>query len=191
MEAKFESLKVQIGSTKPDDHSIVLEMPYEIRKAIDDGHISLKENADVEYDGTGFSFEPNLVREKLFQTTCDMIYKNTIQNVLSREGAKGITTVILVGGLLESPIVIQTLREKVEKDFPGVKVVVPDSPFKSVLLGAVLYGHNPMIFSSRISRETYGVKSNVDFDETKHDTSKNGVMKKQGCSSARTYLPFM
>ncbi|KAL4224275.1 hypothetical protein ACF0H5_017729 [Mactra antiquata] len=172
MEANFEKSKVQIGESDSDSQMIEVEIPKAICKGIAEKSITLKEGSIIQYDDQEFMFESDFVRKRLFHTTCDIIYKNAIQNALSREEAEGIKTVILVGGLSESPIVIETLREKVEKDFPGVKVVVPDSPFKSVLLGAVLYGHDPMIFSSRISRETYGVKSNYEFDETKHDASK-------------------
>ncbi|KAL4224263.1 hypothetical protein ACF0H5_017716 [Mactra antiquata] len=172
MEANFEKSKVQIGASDSDSQMIEVEIPKAICKGIADKSITLKEGSIIQYDDPEFMFESDFVRKKLFHTTCDMIYKNTIKNALSKEEAEGIKTVILVGGLSESPIVIETLREKVEKDFPGVNVVVPDSPFKSVLLGAVLYGHDPMIFSSRISRETYGIETNKVFDEAKHDASK-------------------
>ncbi|KAL4224281.1 hypothetical protein ACF0H5_017735 [Mactra antiquata] len=171
MEATFENAKVQIGSGDSDSEMIPFKIPDEIRKGLDTRAITLKTGSIVHYNDKTFSFKSAVVREQLFKTTCHMLY-DAIKNVLNREEAKGIKTVILVGGFSESPIVTGTLRKNVKVDFPGVKVVVPDSPFKSVLLGAVLYGHDPMIFNSRISRETYGVKSNVDFDETKHDASK-------------------
>ncbi|KAL4224262.1 hypothetical protein ACF0H5_017715 [Mactra antiquata] len=171
MEANFEKSKVQIGSTDSDGQMIEVEIPTEMRRGIENKSITLKKDCILQYNDPEFVFKSDFVRKTLFQTTCDMIY-NTIKNVLSRPETKGIKTVILVGGFSESPIVIETLRGKVGKDFPGVKLVVPDSPFKSVLLGAVLYGHDPMIFSSRISRETYGVDVDCIFDETKHDASK-------------------
>ncbi|KAL4224264.1 hypothetical protein ACF0H5_017717 [Mactra antiquata] len=172
MEANFEKSKVQIGSTDSDGQMIEVEIPAAIRKGIEKKSITLKEGSLVQYDDEEFLFASDFVRKELFQTTCSLIYENSIRYVLCRDEAKGIKTVILVGGLSESPIVVDLLRGKIEQDFPDVKVVVPDSPFKSVLLGAVLYGHDPMKFSSRISRETYGVAANVPFDEAKHDESK-------------------
>ncbi|KAL4224274.1 hypothetical protein ACF0H5_017728 [Mactra antiquata] len=172
IEANFENAKMQIGSTDLIDQMIEVEIPHEIQRDIENNSITLKEGLSVQYDDGCFQLESDFVRNTLFQSTCDMIYEGTIRYVLNKHETKGITTVILVGGFSESPFVIQTLRGKVEEDFPGVQVVVPDSPFKSVLLGAVLYGHDPMIFSSRLSEETYGVATNVTYDEAKHDASK-------------------
>ncbi|KAL4224267.1 hypothetical protein ACF0H5_017721 [Mactra antiquata] len=171
MEANFETTKVQIGSMDPDSLMMDVAIPNAICDGIEEKSITLKEESIIHYNDREFMFESDFVREKLFYTTCNMIY-DTIQKVLEHEKTKGIKTVILVGGLSESNMVIEILRKKVEEYFPGVKVVVPDSPFKSVLQGAVLYGHDPMIFSRRISRETYGIATNRVFDEAKHDASK-------------------
>ncbi|KAL4224277.1 hypothetical protein ACF0H5_017731 [Mactra antiquata] len=171
MEANFETIKVQIGSMDPDSLMMDVAIPNAICDGIEEKSITLKEESIIHYNDREFMFEYDFVREKLFYTTCNMIY-DTIQKVLEHEKTKGIKTVILVGGLSESNMVIEILRKRVEEYFPGVKVVVPDLPFKSVLQGAVLYGHDPMIFSSRISRETYGIATNRVFDEAKHDASK-------------------
>ncbi|KAL4224269.1 hypothetical protein ACF0H5_017723 [Mactra antiquata] len=170
MEANFETIKVQIGSMDPDSLMMDVAIPNAICDGIEEKSITLKEESIIHYNEREFMFEYDFVREKLFYTTCNMIY-DTIQKVLEHEKPKA-KTVILVGGLSESNMVIEILRKKVEEYFPGVKVVVPDSPYKSVLQGAVLYGHDLMIFSSRIGRETYGIATNRVFDEAKHDASK-------------------
>jgi len=41
-----------------------------------------------------------------------------------------------------------------------------------VLLGAVLFGHSPLVITSRVTRKTYGVVLDVVFNEEKHPVSR-------------------
>ncbi|KAL4224284.1 hypothetical protein ACF0H5_017739 [Mactra antiquata] len=176
----FENVKIQIEPSTSENQTIQVDLPKEVTKALHEKTIASQKGSTFDEEEGCFIFEEKFVRKELFQSTCDTIYKSVIKDILIKDETKGITTVILVGGLSESPFVIEILREKVKEDFPGVKVVVPDSPMKSVLLGAVLYGHDSEIIRNRISRETYGVATNVIFDETKHDASKKVRNKETG-----------
>jgi hypothetical protein len=124
-------------------------------------------------------FNSMRVRDKLFKETCTVVY-NSIGKVLNDTQAKGLRTVILVGGFSESPIVVESIRKLITNDFPDIKVFVPSSPFKAVLKGAVLFGQDPLIFRSRISRETFGIKTNKTFDSKQHDEMKKWRNKETG-----------
>ncbi|KAH3854943.1 hypothetical protein DPMN_097503 [Dreissena polymorpha] len=47
-------------------------------------------------------------------------------------------------------------------------------------MGAVLFGHDRLIYKSRISRATYGVRTNVLFDDKKHDQTKKWLNNEDG-----------
>ncbi|XP_053375615.1 heat shock 70 kDa protein 12B-like [Mercenaria mercenaria] len=171
MEADFERKKVTIGAEDPEGQMIELEVPPLVRDKLEDKTILLKENNYLKFEDRELVFDSSLIRDKLFKETCNVIY-TTIGKVLNNEKAKGLKTVVLVGGFAESPIVVGNIRQMIAKDFPDVKVVVPSSPFKAVLKGAVLFGQDPMIFRSRISRDTFGIQTNRVFDAKIHDETK-------------------
>ena len=171
MEGDFERKKVVIGTEDHDGEMIDLEVPFSVRDGLQNGAIQLKDNEYICFEDTEFLFDSKLIRNRLFKETCQIVY-GTIRKVLGNEEAKELKTVILVGGFAESPIVVENIRQMVENDFPGTKIVVPSSPFKAVLFGAVLFGHDPMIFRSRISRATFGIQTNVAFDKSLHNDAK-------------------
>ncbi|XP_060556737.1 heat shock 70 kDa protein 12B-like isoform X2 [Ruditapes philippinarum] len=171
MEDDFEQKKVTIGKEDQRLEKIVLKVPYTIMKEIDKNNITLKETNDFYLEENEMKFTSELVRNKLFKETCAKMY-DVMKEDLESKKLKDCRTVVLVGGFAESPIVVQHIREAIKKNFPNMKVVVPTSPFQAVLKGAVLYGHDPMIFRSRIARYTYGVGINHVFDEKRHDKEK-------------------
>ncbi|XP_060574520.1 heat shock 70 kDa protein 12B-like isoform X2 [Ruditapes philippinarum] len=179
MEAEFEKKKVAIGSDDPDGEMIDLEVPASIRDSLHDQSVKLKDTGYIAFEDREFMFNSGLVRKNLFQETCKIVY-GTIKKVLDKTEANGLRTVVLVGGFAESPIVVENIRKMIANDFQGIKVVIPSSPFKAVLNRAVLFGHNPMIIRSRISRETYGIETNVKFDPNIHDEQKKWNQKITG-----------
>ncbi|XP_053376407.1 heat shock 70 kDa protein 12B-like [Mercenaria mercenaria] len=179
MEADFERKKVTISSGNQVGEMIDLEVPVPVRDKLEDKTIRLKENRYISFEDRVIMFNSGLIRDRLFKETCEVVYK-TITKVLSNEKAKGLKAVVLVGGFAESSIVVESIRQMIGKDFPEIKVVVPSSPFKAVLKGAVLFGHNPMIFKSRISRETFGIGTNQIFDPKVHNDSRKFKHKETG-----------
>ncbi|XP_060556739.1 heat shock 70 kDa protein 12A-like isoform X4 [Ruditapes philippinarum] len=171
MEDDFEQKKVTIGKKDPRLEKIVLKVPYTVIKEIDQNNITLKETHDFILEENEMKFRSEFVRNKLFKETCIKMF-DVMKIVLGSDGLKDCRTVVLVGGFAESPIVVQHIRQAIVENFPDVKVVVPTSPFQAVLKGAVLYGHDPMIFRSRIARCTFGVKINCVFNEKMHDKEK-------------------
>lgn len=73
--------------------------------------------------------------------------------------------ILLVGGFSTCGLV----QEAVRREFPHCRVVIPFDPDLAVLKGAVLFGHNLDLISSRISRFTYGISFNPKFNSAIHD----------------------
>lgn len=76
-----------------------------------------------------------------------------IREILAEMPVRGTNTFILVGGFSESEFVQETIRAK----FPNVKTLVPFDAGLAVLKGAVIFGHAPVVITSRVCRRTFGV----------------------------------
>jgi hypothetical protein len=82
-----------------------------------------------------------------------------IHEVLRHERCLGVTAIMLVGGFAEC----QLLRDAIKQNFQKMNVFVPIEGGLSVLKGAVIYGHNPQMVSSRICNYTYGISVSKPF----------------------------
>ncbi|XP_053375641.1 heat shock 70 kDa protein 12B-like [Mercenaria mercenaria] len=175
MESDFESKKVVIGTDDPDDEYISLKVPAAVKENLERKEITLMDKAEKEhcfnFKDMEFSFESQYVRNVLFNETCSRIY-TIIKCELEKEKLKDCETLVLVGGFSQSPIVQRYIKAQTKKDFPAVKFKSPTSPFQAVLKGAVIFGHDPSIFRSRISRWTFGIDVQVRFDGKVHDAEK-------------------
>ncbi|XP_060557878.1 heat shock 70 kDa protein 12A-like [Ruditapes philippinarum] len=100
-----------------------------------------------------------------------------VREILEENEFKEIDTLLLVGGFAESEIV----QESVKEAFPNKRIIVPSEPGLAVLKGAVLFGHNPSVMKSRISKYTYGVEVINRFvngsDPEKYKVFENGFYK--------------
>ncbi|KAL4226809.1 hypothetical protein ACF0H5_014787 [Mactra antiquata] len=129
----------------------------------------LKENdstKNIKFMNGRLSFPPDMIR-KFFDDIVDDILK-CIGEVIGKPEHNGITidSLILVGGFAESNYVVHCLRDGLKDK--GIPVVRPQSTELAVLNGAVLFGQNEEILTSRIMRYTYGVAMVMEFDKTKH-----------------------
>ncbi|XP_045176606.1 heat shock 70 kDa protein 12A-like [Mercenaria mercenaria] len=115
----------------------------------------------------------NFRRDKI-QITADVFKQfftdsisNTITHVreiFTENNFQEIETILLVGGFAESEIVQDTLRT----EFSDKRIITPNESGLVVLKGAVLFGHNPKVVKSRVSKYTYGVEVHAPFDEDIH-----------------------
>lgn len=121
---------------------------------------------NVKFMSGRLSFDPNVIRQ-FFNEIVDGILK-CIKEVIGKPEHAGITidSLILVGGFAESNYVVQSLRDGLKDK--GIPVVRPQSTEMAVLNGAVLFGQNEEILTSRIMRFTYGVGMIMEFDGAKH-----------------------
>ncbi|KAL3857037.1 hypothetical protein ACJMK2_011737 [Sinanodonta woodiana] len=172
MELEFERQKVGLrGNLEPDEEYIKLPLPEKVWKEIKDVVIKNENNKYAHYfDKTddGLYFKPNIISEKLFGESLQVIM-TYLQSVIKKDTA--CDQIVLVGGFAESDIV----KDKFAEVFPSRSINVPGNPFYAVLKGAVLYGQDPDIFKSRISRFTYGTDVCIPFNPAEHPSEKKMV----------------
>lgn len=116
---------------------------------------------NVTFEGKGYAgkvdikhdklrLDPKLA-ESLFDRTADAVTED-VKKILSIKTIDGLRNIICVGGFAECDIFINKIKERL----PKYIVMVPQDAGLAVLKGAVLYGQNPKIVTSRIIRYTYG-----------------------------------
>ena len=121
---------------------------------------------DVKVKRYAFSVSPNIVRS-WFQYSIDKTV-NHINGILIESEMKDINTILLVGGFAECKLV----QEAVKKAVVGRTVIVPEEAGLAVLKGAVKFGHQPRLVSSRCVKYTYGYGVRRPFDKSKHPPEK-------------------
>ncbi|KAK3580158.1 hypothetical protein CHS0354_030273 [Potamilus streckersoni] len=120
----------------------------------------------VNISSNKLNFDASLLVE-FFQEPVSGILKKA-RNVYQKSSCgMRIDAIILVGGFAQSDLVTTRVRDGLSD--LRIPVVRPHSPELAVLKGAVLFGHNPNIMTSRVLRLTYGVGINVDFVSGKYD----------------------
>ena len=120
----------------------------------------------LNWTGDKIRMEANLAKA-LFDESCKKILDH-LHQLFSLPNVKDVTSILLVGGFAESPMLQETVRDA----FRNKKVIVPQDPGLAVLKGAVLYGHQPKTISARVCKYTYGVSALHIFDEKIHPKSK-------------------
>lgn len=170
-EDDFEQKKVNLPSSRGSNCIISLKIPSMLRDGLKDKSIRLrkeaKENGAFKIKDDKLFFYPEYVTDHFFKETASRIAQEIIK-LLNFPELSNVNTVVLVGGLSESAVIVSQIEELLTNSFPRVKVVVPTSPFRAILTGAVLYGHNPEIIHSRRSPATFGIATSSLFDEAIH-----------------------
>ncbi|KAL3880085.1 hypothetical protein ACJMK2_032354 [Sinanodonta woodiana] len=116
--------------------------------------------------GNKLKVESSLMAE-LFSDAVNNIVRH-LNDLLCNSHLSHIKTILMVGGLAESPCVQHNLK----KFFPQMNIIVPPEPSLAVLKGAVLFGHKPKSIVERVSRYTYGTSITELFDHRKHPLEK-------------------
>ena len=157
---KFESAK-RLAQLEENLH---IELPYNFHEFMkDEGKTVLDcvnrfENPDVKASRGSLSLPYGEIK-KLFEP----VFSN-ISSHLKRLIGKvpGIKFMILVGGFATCTLLQTYLNAEFESSFSGRVIVSPQCSF-SVVMGSVLFGHDPLAFISRRVKYTYGVESSRDF----------------------------
>ncbi|XP_063414960.1 heat shock 70 kDa protein 12B-like [Mytilus trossulus] len=105
-----------------------------------------------------------------FDSTCQHIVQH-LKGIFNEEKVRGTNTILMVGGFSDSPM----LRKAVELSFPDKNIIIPHEAGLAVLKGAVQYGYDPRIISTRICKFTYGVRTNSRFKEGIDPESKRKI----------------
>jgi len=126
--------------------------------------MNLKEEVKFQRDKLRVSAD---IARKWFQHSIDMTIRH-ITGILTEPEMKDVNTVLLVGGFGECKLVQEAVKKAVEKR----AVIIPDEAGLAVLKGAVRFGHQPRLVSSRCVRYTYGYHVKDVFNASKHPKEK-------------------
>ncbi|XP_056001684.1 heat shock 70 kDa protein 12A-like [Ostrea edulis] len=169
---EFEIAKRRI---RPDsDTRFTVKIPSELSttyKTVTDGELNSITSGSMKNKGqVGVRFTLDKIRLGSKDAQC--FFADSISNIcrhlsylFEQEAGKGITTIILVGGYAESPVLINAIKSK----FPQMRTIIPQEAAWSVLRGAVIFGHDPSLIKQRRSKYTYGIGVYKLFDPSKHD----------------------
>eukprot|EP00118_Oscarella_pearsei_P013547 m.313298 g.313298 ORF g.313298 m.313298 type:complete len:223 (+) comp373473_c0_seq1:104-772(+) len=92
--------------------------------------------------------------EKLFKPVLTNIAEH-LRSILGNVGK--VNYLILVGGFASSKLVQDDFRRQFERPF-NLQMIVPLQCHLAVVMGAVLFGHNPAEIAARRARYSYGVE---------------------------------
>ena len=117
------------------------------------------------------------VMKSWYDESCHQTVKH-VKELFKSKAGKGVSTILLVGGFSESPMMQESLRTA----FPDTRLIVPEEAGLAVLKGAVLFGHNPITIVSRVAKCSYGIRVYRDFKAGVHpDNKKVQVGKRVKC----------
>ena len=184
----MREFEVKKRTVEPDMESkVTIKIPismHELYRDTYDAEIrdSLRNNPNLNtkltFAGDKLRVESEVMKG-MFQETCDNIVRH-LKEIFKEPAVNGTETVLMVGGFSESSMV----RHAVEVSFPNKRLIVPHEAGLAVLKGAVIFGHNDRVITSRISRFTYGIKMYKDFIPGIHPESRK-VVKENGRSSVQ------
>ncbi|XP_033725297.1 heat shock 70 kDa protein 12A-like [Pecten maximus] len=107
--------------------------------------------------------------KNFFQPSTEDIVAH-IRSILAEVGK--VDLILLVGGFATSGYVNRVIKDA----FPDKRVVVPLQAEVAVMYGAVLFGFEPLVISSRVCRHTYGIRVTEDFKEGYHRTEYMAII---------------
>ena len=97
---------------------------------------------------------PAQIVNDLFDDVVENIV-NLVTETLKLSKLDDISTIFLVGGFSQCPLLQNQLRTKTSDEKPDVDLISPDEAILSVVKGAAMFGHNPMMIVSHIAPTTY------------------------------------
>ena len=127
---------------------------------------AILEEKNIKFTSGILSFKTKVI-ENIFDITVgeivEYVEKSLKDKVLKAEKKK---CIVVVGGFAMSGYVLEKIRNAFSEQ--GIPVVRPQQTELAVLKGAVLYGQNESIITSRVSQYTYGVAMTMKFDKKMH-----------------------
>ncbi|XP_063447154.1 heat shock 70 kDa protein 12A-like [Mytilus trossulus] len=154
--------------------SVTIRMPFSLTELfldIEGSDVATKIaisrfNATVRLKRDKLSIAGSLV-ETFFSETIKMIIDEVV-SILKHERCSDVSAIMMAGGFSEA----DTLQHAIKRQFQSLEVFIPLDGSLAVLKGAVIYGHNPSIVSSRVCNYTYGIACSKIFDPSTHDPDK-------------------
>ena len=158
MMCNFERKKKSVRVDKKGVSNINFEIPYELNEICFEVRRKNIKTVIKERNLNGIKFVSGMLSVslnnilKLFKPVVDGIVEH-VEHLMVKPQMRNVTYFLMVGGFSESPILQQAIRDKFGD---RVNVLVPDDANLCVIKGAMAFGHNPRVVTSRIARVTYG-----------------------------------
>ncbi|CAG2233354.1 unnamed protein product [Mytilus edulis] len=168
LQREFEIKKRTIKSDQKG--KLTIRVPVSLREA----HKKvlgrdLQSNDLAKLDKDKLRLESSAAKD-MFAEPCDYIVSH-LQKIFDDPKVKGTDTVLMVGGFSESVV----LQHAVKKAFPSKIVIIPPEAGLAVLKGAVQFGFDQTVISTRVCKVTYGIESSSPFDEGKDPEDKKFI----------------
>ncbi|CAC5400644.1 unnamed protein product [Mytilus coruscus] len=158
LQREFEIKKRTIKSDQKG--KLTIRVPVSLREAHKKvSGRDLQSNNLAKLDKDKLRLESSAAKD-MFADPCDYIVSH-LQKIFDDPKVKGTDTILMVGGFSESLI----LQDAVKKAFPSKIVIIPPEAGLAVLKGAVQFGFEPKVISTRVCKVTYGIASSILFDE--------------------------
>ncbi|XP_060600490.1 heat shock 70 kDa protein 12A-like [Ruditapes philippinarum] len=153
----FETSKREVKYTdchEQEQTNITIRIPSTLReiskeengKVLEELISSSSFSSDIKIKKDKIRVGVELVRKWFEGSVNDIIHH--IEDLLKAPEVCQVTTLILVGGMADSPYV----QEKIRFAFSSKRLIIPENPGLAVLKGAVVFGHDPMSISVRVMR---------------------------------------
>ncbi|XP_052818417.1 heat shock 70 kDa protein 12A-like [Mya arenaria] len=117
-----------------------------------------------------------VVSNEFFRATTVEMTKIIAHSLTSLKTARDVPYLVLTGGFAESPAVQEFMNQELVGKTQIKQVIVPPDSDIAVLKGAVIYGNNPAGISSRVLRNTVGLRIARLFNPEMHPPDKKTVL---------------
>lgn len=160
---EFELRKRKISMNMEKDSKTAIKIPVALYDLYEDKHgRKLKEDIKTQDRFRKWKDKINCAADKMkidnvlmqsfFKRPLEDLIEH-IRDILGEMPVRGTRTFIIVGGFAES----QMVQDYVNSKFPNMEVIIPFDAGLAVLKGAVIFGHAPMVVTSRVCPRTYGM----------------------------------
>ena len=166
---EFETKKRDFSSKKGDKATFRISAAlresfdkYE-KGSLNEKIASLQYGKAIELRGSDkLRVEPNIIK-RWFDGPLNQMIQH-VKEILGEPNMAKVSSILFVGGFGESFYA----QERMMEEFGNKRLIVPKEAGLVVLKGAVRFGHDPGLVSSRILQYTYGVRGRVVYNEELH-----------------------
>ncbi|KAL4230277.1 hypothetical protein ACF0H5_010662 [Mactra antiquata] len=120
---------------------------------IDETKLPVSLQGKIEFKNDKLRVDSDVV-EGFFDEVCEMIGV-IAKGFYDQQGDTKVSKILMVGGFCQSKI----LQKKIRALFPQLNIIIPEDASMAVVKGAVLFGFNPAMITSRVCKKTYGIKA--------------------------------
>lgn len=140
----YRELEAKKRTIKPESNSkTTIKLPYSLVTTFEE---ETGENIREVIQQTQYANKMTLIGDRLrmkndlfkelFREPINMLVEH-LQQLMAEDNLSDVSTLLMVGGFSESPI----MQDAIMKSFPAKRVIVPVDAGLAVLKGAVLFGH--------------------------------------------------